>query len=78
MKYLFIIGHPEDFDCHNFRKFLQTILDMDGKKPFQMFLYKINAELLKIEYPYLCLEGPTRKYLALYPNILLKCIDIGL
>ena len=55
MKYLFIIGEPQHFDSELFRLFLQYIMDMEGGKPFQMFLYKFNADILRIEYPYLCL-----------------------
>jgi len=42
-----------------------------------MFLYKYNQDILQIEYPYLYCEGDKKKALALYPNIVLKCIDIG-
>ena len=42
MKYLFVIGEPQDFDTENFRNFLDTLIKMDGGKPFQMFLYKYN------------------------------------
>lgn len=34
MKYLFIIGNPQDFDCSDFRAFLSFLIDMPGKKPF--------------------------------------------
>ena len=78
MKYLFIIGEPHNFDCEEFRSFLTIIMGMSGGKPFQMFLYKFNAEILKIEYPYLCLTGKEKKHLALYPLIMLKCVDIGI
>ena len=78
MKYLFIIGDSADFDNETFRLFLQHIMDMDGGKPFQMFLYKFNKDILGVEYPYLCLEGSTKKHLALYPLIALKLHDIGL
>ena len=77
MKYLFIIGEQSDFDSSSFRSFLQHIIDLDGGKPFQLFLYKFNLDILKIEYPYLHLEGEEKKFLALYPNMLLKCKDIG-
>ena len=50
---------------------------MDMSKPFQMFMYKFNEDILKIEYPYLHLEGDNKKFLALYPNILLKCKDLN-
>lgn len=40
-------------------------------------LYKFNGEILKAEYPYLTLEGDTKKFLALYPNIILKNKDLG-
>ena len=50
---------------------------LEGGKPFQMFLYKFNQEILKIEYPYICLEGDQKKALALYPNIIFKCKDLG-
>ena len=40
-------------------------------------LYKYNGEILKAEYPYLTLEGDNKKYLALYPNIILKNKDLG-
>lgn len=78
MKYLFIIGDPKDFDSELFRLFLQYIMDMDGGKPFQMFLYKFNADLLSTEFPYLCLQGTEKKYLALYPLMMLKCVDLGI
>ena len=42
-----------------------------------MFLYKFNAEILELEFPYLYLEGDNKKALALFPNIILKCVDIG-
>ena len=42
MKYLFIIGHPSDFDTISFRAFLDHIIKMEGGKPFQMFLYKFK------------------------------------
>ena len=50
---------------------------LEGGKPFQMFLYKFNQEILKIEYPYICLEGDQKKALALYPNIIFICKDLG-
>ena len=53
-------------------------MNLPGGKPFQMFLYKFNAEILQVEYPYLYLEGDKKKALALYPNIILKCVDLGL
>lgn len=34
MKYLFVIGEPRDFDTENFRNFLDTLIKMDGGKPF--------------------------------------------
>jgi len=72
MKYLFIIGNNEDFDTENFRDFVQNIIDMSSSKPFQMFLYKFNAEILESEFPYLSLENDTKKSLSLFPNIILK------
>ena len=51
---------------------------MEGGKPFQMFLYKYNEEILKVEFPYLYLEGPNKKGLALYPYIVLKNKDLKL
>ena len=78
MKYLFIIGDHSDFDNDSFRSFLTLIMELPGGKPFQMFLYKFNAEILQVEYPYLNLEGDKKKALALYPNIILKCVDLGL
>ena len=51
---------------------------MQGGKPFQMFLYKFNSDILKIEYPYLCLNGKEKKHLALYPLIMLKCVDLAI
>ena len=42
-----------------------------------MFLYKFNLDILQIEYPYLHLQGEEKKFLALYPNILMKCKDLG-
>jgi hypothetical protein len=53
MKYLFIVGEHKDFDTENFRNFLDLIIKMEGGKPFQMFLYKYNEDILKIEFPYL-------------------------
>lgn len=41
-------------------------------------MYKYNQDILSIEFPYLYLEGDKKKALSLYPNILLKCIDLGL
>ena len=78
MKYLFIIGEHSDFDSEPFRQFLQYIMDMPTGKPFQLFLYKYNADILAAEFPYLCKHGTEKKALALYPNIVLKCVDIGL
>jgi hypothetical protein len=78
MKYLFIIGFHEDFDNDTFRDFLKFLMDLPSGKPFQLFLYKYNQEILQIEFPYLYLEGDKKKALSLYPNILLKCIDLGL
>ena len=78
MKYLFVIGEPSDFDSEQFRAFLTAILESEGKKPFKMFLYKFNKDILSTEFPYLCLEGTTRKGLGLYPNIIMKCIDMKL
>lgn len=77
MKYIFVIGNHSDFDSHDFRVFLQHILDLDGGRPFQLFLYKYNQDILNIEYPYLSLSGQEKKYLALYPNLLLRTIDLG-
>ena len=42
-----------------------------------MFLYKFNEDILKIEYPYLCTSKDEKKFLALYPNIMLKVKDLG-
>jgi hypothetical protein len=78
MKYLFIIGEHKDFDTENFRNFLDLMIKMEGGKPFQMFLYKFNAEIIKIEYPYLYVEGSEKKGLALYPYIILKCKDLNI
>lgn len=33
---------------------------------------------MQLEFPYLFLEGDRKKALALYPNIILKCVDLGL
>ena len=78
MKYLFVIGDNADFDNATFREFMQIVIDLPSGKPFQMFLHKFKAEILQVEYPYLSLEGDTQKKLSLYPNIVLKCVDIGL
>jgi len=72
MKYLFVIGNNENFDTENFRDFLKEIIEMSSSKPFQMFLYKFNAEILQSEFPYLSLENDTKKSLSLFPNIILK------
>lgn len=77
MKYLFVVGEQCDFDSTGFRTFLSHIMALEGGKPFQMFLYKFNLDILSIEYPYLHLKGDQKKFLALYPNILLKCKDLG-
>lgn len=77
MKYMFIIGFPSDFDSPNFRDFLSVIMNLQSGKPFQLFLYRFNSEILQLEYPYLFLEGDRKKALALYPNIILKCVDLG-
>lgn len=77
MKYLFIIGFHHDFDSDLFRTFVQFIMDLPTGKPFQVFLYKFNSDILAVEFPYLCLEGDKRKALSLYPNIILKCVDVG-
>ena len=76
MKYLFIIGDQAHFDSANFRAFLSYILQLEGSKPFQMFLYKFTGEILRTEYPYLTLEGQQKKYLALYPNMMLRLKDL--
>jgi len=78
MKYLFIIGDPNDFDSEPFRQFLRIILESDVKKPFKMFLYKFNQSILETEFPYLWLQGTTKKGLGLYPNFIMKCIDLKL
>jgi hypothetical protein len=78
MKYLFVVGDPKDFDTENFRSFLDTLIKMEGGKPFQMFLYKYNGDILKIEFPYLYHEGIEKKALALYPYIVLKCKDLNI
>lgn len=77
-KYLFIIGFHDDFDNDTFRDFIKFLMDLPTGKPFQLFLYKYNQEILQIEFPYLYLEGDKKKALSLYPNILLKCVDLGL
>ena len=77
MKYLFIIGDKANFDSVEFRQFLSHIISLEGNKPFQLFLYQFNGDILKVEYPYLTLEGQQKKYLALYPNIMLRCKDLG-
>lgn len=77
MKYLFIIGEQCDFDNEVFRSFISLIMNLEGGKPFQLFLYKYNGDILQVEFPYMCLENETKKALSLYPNIVLKCIDIG-
>jgi len=41
-------------------------------------LYRYNQDILMVEYPYLFCEGDKKKALALYPNIVLKCIDLKL
>lgn len=46
-------------------------------KPFSLFLHRINIEILEAEYPHLCLKGEVKKKLTLYPNIIVKCKDIG-
>ena len=77
MKYLFIIGEQCDFDNEVFRSFISLIMNLEGGKPFKLFLYKYNGDILQVEFPYMCLENETKKALSLYPNIVLKCIDIG-
>ena len=72
MKYLFVVGQGTDFESELFQEFLGHIISMEGGKPFRMFLYKFNAEILKNQFPYLCLEGEIKKALALYPLIILK------
>ena len=52
-------------------------MNLEGGKPFQLFLYKWNGDILKVEFPYIYLENDTKKALSLYPNIILKCVDIG-
>jgi len=76
MKYLFIIGSQNDFDNEQFRAFLSTIMELEGKKPFQMFLYKFNEEILTTEFPYIHNSGDKKKALGLYPYFFLKCIDL--
>lgn len=78
MKYIFIIANHDDFDTEEFREFLSLLIDLPTGKPFSLFLYKYNSEILNIEFPYLCIKGDKKKALALYPNILLKCIDLGI
>jgi hypothetical protein len=76
MKYLFIIGDHSDFDNEVFRTFLETIISMEGSKPFKMFLYKFNHDILKVEYPYLFVENQVEKRLALYPYVILNSKNI--
>ena len=76
MKYLFIIGDHSDFDNEVFRTFLETIISMEGSKPFKMFLYKFNHDILNVEYPYLFVENQVEKRLALYPYVILNSKNI--
>jgi hypothetical protein len=78
MKYLFIIGDHADFDNEVFRTFLETIVNMEGGKPFKMFLYKFNHEILQVEYPYLFVQNQDEKRLALYPYIVLNSKNINM
>lgn len=78
MKYLILIGFKSDFDTEEFRKFLSHLINLGGgsNKPFKLYLYNFSGEILAAEYPYLTLEGTAKKWLALYPNILLKSRDL--
>lgn len=46
-------------------------------KPFSLYLHRINVEILKVEYKHICVEGVEKKKLTMYPNIIVKCKDIG-
>ena len=76
MKYVFIIGYKSDFDTPEFRKFLAHIICLNTNKPFKLYVYTYSGEILAAEYPYLTLEGTAKKWLALYPNIMLRSRDL--
>jgi hypothetical protein len=76
-KYVFIIGDPADFNKGQFSQLLKSILDKD-MKPFSLFMQKLSTEIAETEYPHLCIKSDEKKKLALYPNIVVKCKDIGL
>lgn len=76
MKYVIMIGFKGDFDTPEFRKFLAHITSLTSNKPFKLYLYSYSGEILAAEYPYLTLEGTAKKWLALYPNIMLRSRDL--
>jgi len=41
-------------------------------------MHRFKKEILEYEFPYLMLKQVEKKKLDLYPNIILKCKDIGL
>ena len=47
-------------------------------KPFTIFFHRINLQIIEAEYPHLFIKGNEKKKLTLYPNIILKCKDIGM
>ena len=38
----------------------------------------MNTSILELEYPHLMVRGSEKKKLKLYPNIIVKCKDLGI
>lgn len=47
-------------------------------KPFCLYLHRFKPEILEAEYPHLTIKQNEKKKLSLYPNIIIKCKDVGL
>jgi hypothetical protein len=41
-------------------------------------MHRFKKDILELEFPFLMLKKEQKKKLGLYPEILLKCKDIGL
>ena len=46
-------------------------------KPFSLYLHRLKVDLGVKEYPHMFIVGNESKKLPLYPQILIKCKDIG-
>ncbi|TNV85423.1 hypothetical protein FGO68_gene442 [Halteria grandinella] len=76
-KHVFVIGDgKQDFESDSFSALLKAIVQAE-MKPFCLYLHRLKPELATSEYAYLIILQNQSRKLALYPQIISKCKDLG-